>query len=85
MHISPLLNYHQPVIIIFQINEPENHESDRDWGTGFELLKMMRHNNIVNSVCIATRLCNPGYSHIGKKRFTHINDARLQAFKSLTQ
>ena len=63
----------------------ENYESDRDWGTGFELLKMMRHNNIVNSVCIATRLCNPGYSHIGKKRFTHINDACLQAFKSLTQ
>ena len=44
----------------------ENYESDRDWGTGFELLKMMRHNNIVNAVCIATRLCNPGYSHIGK-------------------
>ncbi len=45
----------------------ENFDSDRDWGTGFELLKMMRDNDVVNTVCIATRLCNPGYSHIYKK------------------
>jgi hypothetical protein len=61
----------------------ENFDSDRDWGTGHELLKMMRLNNIVNAVCIATRLCNPGFSHIGKRRFMHVNDSCLQAYKSL--
>ena len=61
----------------------ENFESDRDWGTGHELLKMMRQNDIVNAVCIGTRLCNPGYTHIGKKRFIHINDSCLQAYTSL--
>ena len=36
----------------------ENFHSDRDWGTGHELLKMMKNNDIVNTLCIATRTCN---------------------------
>ena len=61
----------------------ENFDSDRDAGTGHELLKMMRINNLTNVICLATRHCNPGYLHLGKKRFTYINEACLQAHKSL--
>ena len=61
----------------------ENFHSDRDWGTGHELLKMMRDQEIVNAVCIATRTCNPGYSQIGKKRFMYINDSCLCAHNVL--
>ena len=50
----------------------ENFDSDRDWGTGFRLLKMMRENDIIG-VCFATRLCSPGYVHIGHNRFEHIH------------
>ena len=60
----------------------ENFDSDRDWSTGHELLKMMRENNMTNTLCIATRMCHPGFSHIGKKRFAHINDLCLQAYQS---
>ena len=61
----------------------ENFESDTDWGTGFELLKAMRDKNIVDHVCIAIRICKPGYSHIGKNRFMHINDLCVQAYEKL--
>ncbi len=57
-----------------------NFESDRDWGTGHALLKTMRENE-VSGVCFATRLCNPGFAHIGKKRFTIINELCIQAYK----
>ena len=56
-----------------------NFDSDRDWGTGHELLKMMRENSMVNCVCFATRTCSPGYSHIGKKRFMYITDLCLHS------
>ena len=59
----------------------ENFESDRDWGTGHELLKAMRDND-VTGVCFATRLCNPGYVHIGKKRFQIIADLCMQSYKA---
>lgn len=62
----------------------ENFDSDRDHGCGFELLKMMRQHDITNALCIATRKCNPGFSHIGKRRFTHINEACLNAYTSLS-
>ena len=39
----------------------ESFGSDRDWGTGHELLKITREHEIVNAVCTATRSCNPGY------------------------
>ena len=58
----------------------ENFDSDRDWGTGFRLLKMMRENDIIG-VCFATRLCSPGYVHIGHKRFEHIGDLCLEAYE----
>ena len=61
----------------------ENFDSDRYWATGHELIKMTRENNMVNTVCIATRMCNSGFLHIGKKRFSHINDLCLQAYNSL--
>ena len=61
----------------------ENYESDRDYGCGFSLLKMMRENDIKNALCIATRKCNRGFSHIGKRRFTHINEACLSAYNDL--
>jgi len=58
----------------------ENFESDRDWGTGYELLKAMKKDDIINTVFIATRQCNPGFAHLGKKRFSHIIDACMQAY-----
>ncbi len=58
----------------------ENFESDRDWGTGNALLSFMKEKNFLG-VCMATRLCKPGYSHIGKKRFTIINELCFQAYK----
>jgi len=63
----------------------ENFDSDRDWGTGYELLKMMRDNDIVNTVCIATRLCNQGHINIHKKRYTIINDCCLHAQRALSE
>ena len=45
----------------------ENCNSDRDWATGYELLKAMREND-VTGVCFAMRFCNPGHTHIGKKK-----------------
>jgi hypothetical protein len=59
----------------------ENFDSDRDWGTGHELLKAMRDNG-VTGVCFATRICNPGYIHIGKKRFQIITDLCMQSYKA---
>ena len=58
----------------------ENFDSDRDWGTGNALLNLMREKDI-RGVCLATRLCKPGFSHIGKKRFSIINDLCFQAYK----
>ena len=57
----------------------ENFDSDHDWNTGLELLKEM-HANDITGVCYATRQCNPGYTHIGKKRFTIINELCVQAY-----
>lgn len=61
----------------------ENFDSDGDHGMGFNLLEMMRKNAIVNTICIATRLCNPGFSHIGKKRFVHLQSCCLAAYNTL--
>ena len=62
----------------------ENFNSDRDWGTGYELLKAMREND-VTGVCFAMRFCNPGHTHIGKKRFQIINDLCMQSYKTMTK
>ena len=61
----------------------ENFESDRDWGTGHELLKAMREHDMVNVICVATRTCSPGFVHIGRKRFSNINELCTQAFNKL--
>ena len=41
---------------------------------------MMREHDIIG-VCFATRLCSPGYVHIGHKRFEHIGDLCLEAYE----
>ena len=52
----------------------ENFDSDGDFGAGIELLKFMRNKYIMNCVYFATRHCSPGYNHIGKRRFNHVNE-----------
>lgn len=61
----------------------ENFDSDRDWGAGFALLKHMREHGMNNAICIATRSCSPGFSHIHERRFNHINDLCSQAYNNL--
>ena len=61
----------------------ENFDSDRDCGTGYALLKHMREMDMNNIICVATRTCSPGFTHIHNRRFTHINDLCTQAFKNL--
>ena len=61
----------------------ENFDSDGDHGVGFELLKSMMENKLTNTVCLATRICNPGFQHIGKRRFIHINKHYQDTAKDL--
>ena len=49
----------------------ENFDSDGDWGVGFNMLKFMQDDNIVNFVLIVTRNCSSDFKHIGKKRMEH--------------
>lgn len=59
----------------------ENFDSDKDPGTGLELLNAMRKDKIENTVCVATRTCRPGYQHINRRRFELINELCLQAYQ----
>jgi hypothetical protein len=61
----------------------ENFDSDGDHGTGIELLKSMRRNEVINCVFFATRHCHPGHKHIGSRRFTHVNELCAKALEAL--
>jgi len=61
----------------------ENFHSDRDWGTGHELIKMMKTNEIVNTLIIATHTHSIDSVQLERKRFQHINDLCLLAYKQL--
>ncbi len=47
----------------------ENFSSDGDHGMGLSLLKHLRNRTTTNTVCIVTRNCDPGFVHLGNRRF----------------
>jgi hypothetical protein len=59
----------------------ENFESDGDHGVGLRLLKEMQQEDIVNKLFVATRICNPGYTHIGQRRFDHVKEVCFGSVK----
>ena len=61
----------------------ENFNSDGDHGTGWELLKHMRSSGDTNVLRIGTRVCTQTYSHIGRRRFEHLNQTTTEAVDEL--
>ena len=61
----------------------ENFLSDRDYGAGLELLKHMRENDHINCAMFATRICTPGFKHLGNKRFEYIKQVCTEATEHL--
>lgn len=82
---NPTVSAASDIILAYRIQPPnqrlrENFDSDKDPGTGLELLKHMREKQVVNTVFISTRTCPVGYEHISKRRFEIINELCLQAY-----
>jgi len=57
----------------------ENFDSDDDHGLGLEILKTLRSGNVVNTVCVTTRTCKPGYDHLNEKRYKYVRDTATEA------
>ena len=57
----------------------ENFDSDDDHGLGLEILKAMRTNDALNTVCITTRTCSPDYKHLNQKRFEYVRNTVKEA------
>ena len=70
------------IVMAYRIQNLENFDSDGDDGTGLQLLKFMREKKLVNCAFFATRLCKPGYKHIGPRRFQHMKDLCYEAYNN---
>lgn len=47
----------------------ENFSSDNNHGMGLALLKHLQTKDLQDVMCVVTRDCQPGFRHLGKKRF----------------
>ena len=54
----------------------EHYEDDGEWGAGRMLLKLLRENNVTNSLVCVTRWY--GGKHLGRTRFDLIKEAACQ-------
>ena len=61
----------------------ENFESDSDHGLGLELLRTLRQQKVMDTVCVTVRMCSPDYRHLGDKRFQYVRDTAKEAIDKL--
>ena len=61
----------------------ENFQSDDDHGMGLDLLRMLRNRGDEDVLCVVTRHCSPGFQHLGRKRFEHLQTAGKDAIDKL--
>ena len=61
----------------------ENFHSDDDHGMGLDLLVKLREMDKNNILCVVTRHCDPGFVHLGPKRFQYSREVTDKALAGL--